>query len=262
MPIELGFILMRLAAMAEADESLRERQPWKAAYEQGLRAGSATRSRSTTTATTSDVKVLMGGILQAFAGQTRRRVRGAPPTPSCAAGSTRRSAARSTPAATYRWSSCCATSRPTGSRTTSPRVATATSCGRSPRRSTASRPSASSAARTRFATRMTSTAGRSPTPPRWTSSTTGRSSRCASGAASGGGRSSPEGTRTATSRCCEYAGGPGRPALRLLVLHDDDEREFDYTAGAEKSLEHAAAKGWTVVSVKNDWATVFGEASV
>jgi hypothetical protein len=30
MPIELGFILMRLAEMAEADESLGEKQPWKA----------------------------------------------------------------------------------------------------------------------------------------------------------------------------------------------------------------------------------------
>jgi hypothetical protein len=30
MPIELGFILQRLAAMAERDASLRERQPWKA----------------------------------------------------------------------------------------------------------------------------------------------------------------------------------------------------------------------------------------
>ena len=33
MPIELGFILQRLSAMAEYDESLRERQPWQAAYE-------------------------------------------------------------------------------------------------------------------------------------------------------------------------------------------------------------------------------------
>ena len=33
MPIELGFILQRLAAMAEEDASLREKQPWKAAYE-------------------------------------------------------------------------------------------------------------------------------------------------------------------------------------------------------------------------------------
>jgi hypothetical protein len=33
MPIELGFILHRLAEMCEADSSLRGRQPWKAAYE-------------------------------------------------------------------------------------------------------------------------------------------------------------------------------------------------------------------------------------
>jgi len=54
-----------------------------------------------------------------------------------------------------------------------------------------------------------------------------------------------------------YAGGKERPALRLLVLHDDAEREFEYTAGAEDSLEAAAKHGWTVVSAKNDWATVF-----
>jgi hypothetical protein len=54
-----------------------------------------------------------------------------------------------------------------------------------------------------------------------------------------------------------FAGGPSRPALRLLVLHDDDEREFAYTAGAEKVLEAAAAEEWTVVSVKRDWASVF-----
>jgi hypothetical protein len=48
-----------------------------------------------------------------------------------------------------------------------------------------------------------------------------------------------------------------KPSLRLLVLHDDDEREFAYTAGAEQALEQAAAGGWTVVSVKDDWTTVF-----
>ena len=30
-----------------------------------------------------------------------------------------------------------------------------------------------------------------------------------------------------------YAGGASRPALRLVVRHDDAEREFDYDAGAE-----------------------------
>jgi hypothetical protein len=57
-----------------------------------------------------------------------------------------------------------------------------------------------------------------------------------------------------------YTGGKDRPALRLLVLHDDAEREFDYTAGAEQSLQAAGAEGWTVVSIKNDWRTVFADA--
>ena len=51
----------------------------------------------------------------------------------------------------------------------------------------------------------------------------------------------------------QFAGGPSKPALRLLLLHDDAEREFDYVAGAER----AKAQEWTVVSVKDDWATVF-----
>jgi hypothetical protein len=56
-----------------------------------------------------------------------------------------------------------------------------------------------------------------------------------------------------------YAGADSRPALRLLVNHDDAEREFAYTAGAERALEAAAAEGWTVVSVKDDWAAVFAD---
>jgi phosphoglycolate phosphatase-like HAD superfamily hydrolase len=45
--------------------------------------------------------------------------------------------------------------------------------------------------------------------------------------------------------------------MRLLIRHDDAAREFDYVAGAEKALEQAARDHWTVVSMKNDWATVF-----
>jgi phosphoserine phosphatase len=55
----------------------------------------------------------------------------------------------------------------------------------------------------------------------------------------------------------DWARHPALPTLRLLVLHDDAEREFDYVSGSEKALELAARKGWTVVSVRNDWATVF-----
>jgi hypothetical protein len=57
-----------------------------------------------------------------------------------------------------------------------------------------------------------------------------------------------------------FARTPARPALRLLLLHDDKEREFDYVAGAEQALERAKAQGWTVISVKHDWATVFADA--
>ena len=50
-----------------------------------------------------------------------------------------------------------------------------------------------------------------------------------------------------------------RGALRLLVLHDDGEREFAYTAGAEDALTRAKTDGWTVISVKDDWGTVFAD---
>ncbi|WP_285032310.1 HAD family hydrolase [Mycolicibacterium sp. lyk4-40-TYG-92] len=46
-------------------------------------------------------------------------------------------------------------------------------------------------------------------------------------------------------------------SFRLLVLHDDAEREFDYVAGAERVLDLAKSKGWTVASIRNDWAEVF-----
>ena len=55
----------------------------------------------------------------------------------------------------------------------------------------------------------------------------------------------------------EFTQHSDKPSLRLLVLHDDAEREFDYTAGAEHALERAEADGWTIVSIKNDWVTVF-----
>jgi phosphoglycolate phosphatase-like HAD superfamily hydrolase len=52
-----------------------------------------------------------------------------------------------------------------------------------------------------------------------------------------------------------------KPSLRLLVLHDDAEREFAYTSGAEQALKKADTSGWTVVSMKDDFATVFAQSS-
>ena len=57
----------------------------------------------------------------------------------------------------------------------------------------------------------------------------------------------------------EFTRHADKPTLRLLVLHDDADREFAYTAGAEAALERAQSESWTVVSVANDWSTVFAD---
>lgn len=57
------------------------------------------------------------------------------------------------------------------------------------------------------------------------------------------------------------AAGPGN-RFALLVHHTDAEREYAYDRTShigklDKALDEAAAKGWTVVSMKNDWNKVF-----
>jgi len=61
MPIELGFILQRLAAMADQDPGLRGRQPWKAAYDKdyGWLGDVITKHYA---GDDSDVKVLLGDL--------------------------------------------------------------------------------------------------------------------------------------------------------------------------------------------------------
>jgi hypothetical protein len=54
----------------------------------------------------------------------------------------------------------------------------------------------------------------------------------------------------------QYAAG--RPGLTLgLLVHHDTAREYACDDGAEKALHLAAREGWLVVSMKNDWKTVF-----
>jgi phosphoglycolate phosphatase-like HAD superfamily hydrolase len=54
-----------------------------------------------------------------------------------------------------------------------------------------------------------------------------------------------------------FAGGTSLTALRLLVVHDDADREFDYVAGAEKVIDTAQSQDWTTVSIRRDWRSVF-----
>jgi len=60
----------------------------------------------------------------------------------------------------------------------------------------------------------------------------------------------------------QYAGAGSSVRFCLYVDHTDAEREFAYDrkdslAKLDKGLDEAAAKGWTVVSMKDDWKTIF-----
>ncbi|HLJ79946.1 MAG TPA: hypothetical protein VKT52_00585, partial [Ktedonobacterales bacterium] len=69
MPIQADFILRRIAKMAEDDSALRERQPWKAAYDKDYAwLGNAIVRHYH--GDNSDLKVLMGGIQGAFEGMS------------------------------------------------------------------------------------------------------------------------------------------------------------------------------------------------
>ena len=46
-------------------------------------------------------------------------------------------------------------------------------------------------------------------------------------------------------------------SLRMLILHDDSDREFAYVAGAEAALSEAKKQDWTVVSMRDDWTDIF-----
>lgn len=50
---------------------------------------------------------------------------------------------------------------------------------------------------------------------------------------------------------------PDHPALALTVNHDDAEREYGTEGGSASMVALAAQEGWSVISMKDDFATVF-----
>ena len=73
MPIQLDFILRRLVEMAEAKPELRDRQPWKAAYERDYGWLGALMAEHYAGDDT-NVKILAAGILEAYEGITGRKL--------------------------------------------------------------------------------------------------------------------------------------------------------------------------------------------
>ena len=47
------------------------------------------------------------------------------------------------------------------------------------------------------------------------------------------------------------------PSLQLLVNHNDAGREFSYAEPDNASLNATTQSGWTVISMKDDWKTIF-----
>jgi len=68
-----------------------------------------------------------------------------------------------------------------------------------------------------------------------------------------------------TGRMALFAGGNGDVDLEMLqaasfhlvVVHDDPEREYLVETACEKLIEAGGQGGWTMVSMKNDWHTIF-----
>ncbi len=255
MPVEVGFLLQRFAEMAAADPSLRERQPWKAAAEKDY----AWLGQVITEHYHGDdtnVKVLMAGILQAFAGATVDDYTAA--AHAYLHDGKHPTLARPYPETGYQpmiellgyleqngFTSYIAS----GGDRDFMRPVTEGMYGIPAERiigsSTGLRYLDDEHGGTLSYAAEMDVFDDGPVKPVRIWSRIGRRPIIAGGNSNG------------DIPMLRFAGGRDRPALRLLLLHDDAEREFEYTGGAEKSLEQAATDDWTVISMKRDWSTVF-----
>jgi phosphoserine phosphatase len=254
MPIELGFILERLAAMADKDDALKERQPWKAAHEgdHAWLGGAITKHYQ---GDDGDVKLLIAGVIQAFAGWTVEAYADAAGKyirerrhPTLDRGLDECGYAPMVELLRYLEEHGFTCYIASGGNRDFMRTFTHDIYAIPPERIIGS----SNGLRFQEEGEGGSVVylaepdifDDGPVKPVRIWSRIGRRPLIAVGNANG------------DIPFLRFAGGDA-PALRMLVLHDDAEREFDYTAGAEQALEAAAAGGWTVISVKDDWGTVF-----
>ncbi len=254
-PIQADFILRRLAEMAEAEPALRERQPWKAARERDHAWLGAVMTEHYA-GDDSNVKTLLGGILAAWAGISVEDFE-------LQADAFLRSARHPTLERGYLACAYAPMVELLGVLDLNGFASYIVSGGgRDFMRPVAQelygvpreRVIGSTTALAYASDARGGTITHTPTPdylddgpqkPVRIWSRTGRRPLLAAGNSNG------------DAEMLEFARQDDAPSLRLLVLHDDAEREFAYTAGAEQALDRAGRDGWTVVSMKDDWATVF-----
>jgi len=257
MPIELGFILQRLAAMAEGNSDLRDRQPWKSAFnkEYSWLGDAITKHYK---GDDSDVKLLLAGVLKAFEGMTVERY-------GEAASDYLRKGRH--PTLERSFSTCVYPPMVellrylethgftnfivSGGDRDFMRVISDDIYGITPDRVVGS------SVGLRF--QMNNGIGAivyeaqpdvfddGPAKPVRIWSRIGRRPILAAGNSNG------------DIPMLQFASEPSRPSLCLLINHDDEGREFSYQSGAEDALDQARSLGWSVVSIKNDWDVVFSE---
>ena len=241
LPIQADFILRRLSEMAEADPELRDRQPWKAAYERDYGWLGAVLAEHYAGDDT-NVRTLAGGHPRGVRGDHRRRLRGAVGRVPAhgAASDARPRLPRVRVRADGR-----AARLPGGER-----VLELHRLRRRSRLHAADQPGgvrhparAGDRQRDRRSSTRATTSGGTithkaeadylddgPQKPIRIWSRIGRRPLLAAGNSNG------------DIPMLDFTQHEDKPFLRLLVLHDDAEREFDYTSGAEQALERAASE--------------------
>ena len=94
---------------------------------------------------------------------------------------------------------------------------------------------------------------------RWTSSTTDPRSRCGSGAGSAGDPSSSAGNSNGDNEMLQYSGSPERLRCGCWSCTTTPNANSTTPQGRNRHWSMPRSYGWTVVSMKNDWTTVFGD---
>ncbi len=255
MPIQLDFILRRLVEMATADEALRDRQPWKAAYTRDYAWFGEVLNKHYA-GDDSDLPALAAGLLGAYAGMSVEEFESR--SDSFLRSSTHPTLQRSYLACGYTpmielldylaangFTNYIAS----GGGRDFMRPVTMEMYGIPRERVIGSSPKFAWTSDEHGGTVSHAAApdylDDGPEKPIRIWSRTGRRPLLAAGNSNG------------DIQMLQYAQQADRPFLRLLLKHDDAEREFDYVKGSEQALELAASDAWTVVSIKTDWATVF-----